>query len=223
MNELEEMEELYRAEEDRQYEATHLWVISYSDFITILMIFFLMLFAHRVWAKKVFWENTREAQMRAAQEAQKGMVQRLARLASVEVAAQRIDIHLPDALLFESGRADLKDTAQLLLASISPDLAHFKGEIVVEGHTDNTPLGPRSKFKSNWELSIARSFSVIKTLTENGVDPEHVSARGYGPYRPRVANDTPEHRAENRRIEIVLMNPSTGGNATPAPILGRGR
>jgi chemotaxis protein MotB len=206
-NDEENLTDAFSADEDRIHEATHLWVISYSDFMTILMIFFLVLFAHRVWAKKVFWEDQRVAQLRAAQESQKGMVQRLTRLASVEVAAERIDIHLPDALLFESGRADLKGSAGNLLAQISPDLAGFKGEIVVEGHTDDQPLGARSRFKSNWELSVARAFSVIQSLTQNGVDPQHLSARGYGAYRPRAPNDSPDHRAENRRIEIILLNP----------------
>jgi len=194
-------------DDDQAHEAAHLWVISYSDFMTILMIFFLVLFAHRVWAKKVFWENEKAAQIRSLQEAQKGMVQRLNKLANVDVAAERINIHLPDALMFQSGRADLKDSARSLLAGISPDLSAFKGEVVVEGHTDNEPLGSRSRFKSNWELSIARAFSVIKCLTENGVDPQHLSARGYGEYRPRSPNDTPEHRAENRRIEVILLSP----------------
>jgi chemotaxis protein MotB len=207
MSDFEHLNESFTSDEEQQYDSTHLWVISYSDFMTILMIFFLMLFAHRVWAKKIFWEDQRVAQLRAVQESQKGMVQRLTRLASVEVQAQRIDIHLPDALLFESGHADLKDSAHDLLRQISPDLAAFKGEIVVEGHTDNQPLGRHNKFASNWELSVARAFSVIRSLTQDGVDPEHLSARGYGAYRPRAPNDTAEHRAENRRIEIVLMSP----------------
>lgn len=207
MNELErDLNELHE-EEDRQFESSHLWVISYSDFMTILMIFFLMLFAHRVWVKKVFWEDERVAKLRAAQEAQKGMVQRLNRLADVEVQSQRINIHLPDALLFDSGRAELKDTARELLGSISPELAAFQGDIIVEGHTDDRPVSKRSKFPSNWELSVARAFSVIQCLNANGVDPQHVSARGYGQYRPRAPNDTPEQRSENRRIEIVLLNP----------------
>jgi chemotaxis protein MotB len=209
MNEKDELSELSEGlrDDEPSYEISHLWVISYSDFITILMIFFLMMFAHRVWAKKVFWENERVAQLRAAQEAQKGMVQRLTRLASVEVQAQRIDIHLPNALLFESGRSELKDSARQLLAQISPDLAAFKGDIVVEGHTDNQPVGRASKYPSNWELSVARAFSVIQCLTQNGVDPKNLSARGYGEHRPRASNETPEKRAENRRIEVILLNP----------------
>jgi len=186
---------------------TQLWVISYSDFMTILMIFFLMLFAHRLWAKKVSWDTRQVLQLRAAQEAQSGMVQRLNRLANVDAQAERIDIHLPDALLFESGRAELRDSAQALIGQIIPELKGFQGEIVVEGHTDNQPLGPHSPYASNWELSVARAFSVIRCMTDDGVDPARLSARGYGPYRPRVLNDSAEHRAANRRIEIVLLNP----------------
>lgn len=203
----EEVPESSWVDDEQEYEKAHLWVISYSDFMTILMIFFLMLFAHRLWAKKASWEAERVSHLRAARESQKGMVQRLTRLVNVEVQAERIDIHLPDALLFDAGRADLRASAQGLLAQLAPELAAFSGEIVVEGHTDDQPLGPRARYRSNWELSVARAFSVIRCLTENGADPAKLSARGYGPYRARSPNDTPEHRAENRRIEIVLLNP----------------
>jgi chemotaxis protein MotB len=186
-------------------DATYLWVISYSDFMTILMIFFLMLFAYRVWSKEASWEAERVRLQELAREAQTGLVQRLSRMTSIDVKAQRINIHLPDALLFEPGHADLKDSAKNLLHEMSPELAHFKGDILVEGHTDNQPLGQHARYATNWELSVARAFSVIHYLTSHGVDPEHISARGYGPYRPRVSNDTPTHRAENRRIEIVLL------------------
>jgi chemotaxis protein MotB len=191
---------------DREQDLTHLWVISYSDFMTILMIFFLMLFAHRVWAKKIFWEDKRVQQLRALQEAQGGMVQRLSKLATIDVQAERIDIQLPDALLFASGRAELHDSAKALLGKIVPELNRFNGDIVVEGHTDDLPLGAHSPYASNWELSVARAFSVITFLTEQGADPTKISARGYGPYRPRVPNISPENREMNRRIEIVLLN-----------------
>ena len=196
--------------EDNNEELTQLWVISYSDFMTILMIFFLDVFAHRVWVKKVFFAEGREQQMRAVQEGQSGMVERLSKLASIDVQAERIDIQLPDALLFTSGHADLQDSAQGLLAKIAPELNRFNGDIVVEGHTDDLPLGHHSVFKSNWELSVARAFSVITFLTDHGVDPTKVSARGYGPYRPRVPNISDENREMNRRIEIVLLNQRKG-------------
>ncbi len=200
----------FRVTDDQETELTHLWIISYSDFMTILMIFFLMLFAHRVWAKKVSWEERRVARMRAVQEGQSGMVQRLSKLASIDVQAERIDIQLPDALLFKIGRADLQDSAKKLLTQMAPELVKFSGDIVVEGHTDDLPLSIHSAFRSNWELSVARAFSVITYLIANGIDPTRVSARGYGPYRPRVPNISPENREMNRRIEVVLLNPKKG-------------
>ena len=203
------LEDLYQADGGDD-EHTHLWIVSYSDFMTILMIFFLMLFAHRVWVKKVAWEDRRVEQLRAAQEAQVGMIQRLSKLATIDVKAERIDIQLPDALLFSSGHANLQDSAKGLLGRIAPELKSFSGEIVVEGHTDDLPLGPHAPYKSNWELSVARAFSVITYLTSQGIDPTKISARGYGPYRPRVPNISPENREMNRRIEVVLLNPKKG-------------
>ena len=60
---------------------------------------------------------------------------------------------------------------------------------------DDLSLGPHSPYKSNWELSVARAFSVITFLTSQEVDPAKISARGYGPYRPRVPNTSPANRA----------------------------
>ena len=196
-------------EQDRRNDIdnSHLWVISYSDFMTILMIFFLMLFAHRVWEKKMSWEAHRVSSLRAVQESQRGMVQRLSRLTTLDVSAQRINIHLPDALLFDAGRSELRSSAELLLQKLGPELIAFPGELIVEGHTDDLPPGARALYASNWELSVARSFSVIRCLTAAGVPAAKLSARGYGEYRPRAKNDSPEGRAANRRIEIVLINP----------------
>jgi chemotaxis protein MotB len=78
---------------------------------------------------------------------------------------------------------------------------------VVEGHTDNKPLGPtlKERFPSNWELSTARAAAVVRFLQEEGLlQPERLSARGYSFYRPLATNDTEEGRHQNRRIEIIL-------------------
>lgn len=193
--------------DNNEDESSHLWIVSYSDFMTILMIFFLILFAHRLWEKKVSWEERRFQQLRAPQEAQAGMVQRLNKLVTLDVQAERVNIQLPGALLFTSGRAELQPDAVALLKKIAPELRAFQGDIVVEGHTDDLPPGARAQFHTNWELSVARSFSVIKLLTQAGLDPSKISARGYGEHRPRVPNLSPENRELNRRIELVLLNP----------------
>ena len=75
----------------------------------------------------------------------------------------------------------------------------------VEGHTDNIPI-QTARFPSNWELSVARAVNVVKYFAEvSNIDPQRLSAVGYGESRPVVANDTPANRMKNRRVEILLI------------------
>ncbi len=78
-------------------------------------------------------------------------------------------------------------------------------EMVVEGYTCNVPVRGDGKYKSNWELSAARAFSVVRYFTTQGIKPSELSAIGYGAYRPKYPNDTKENRAMNRRIEINVI------------------
>lgn len=71
-------------------------------------------------------------------------------------------------------------------------------------YTDDDPIR-HSGFASNWELATERALQVVKVLTENGMKPTALSAAGYGEFDPVVANDSPDHKAKNRRIEIVLQ------------------
>jgi chemotaxis protein MotB len=78
--------------------------------------------------------------------------------------------------------------------------------IRVEGNTDNVPIHT-AQYPTNWELSAARAIGVARYLVEHdGLDPYRVSAAGYGEFRPRVPNDTDDHRQQNRRVDIVLLN-----------------
>jgi chemotaxis protein MotB len=78
--------------------------------------------------------------------------------------------------------------------------------LTIEGHTDNVPI--RSKrFPSNWELSAARATTILRLFIQCGYDPKKLSAAGCGPYRPIAPNNTPEGRAKNRRVEIVIHLP----------------
>ncbi len=123
----------------------------------------------------------------------------------IESLEDRIVLRLKDRLVFAPGSATLTPAAKRILDSLGDIFRLFDGEIVVAGHTDDTPIrgGP---FKSNWELSAARAVSVVEyLLKKNYVLPEQISAVGYGPSRPLYPNDTPEHRAANRRVEIILL------------------
>ncbi|MCL2102355.1 MAG: flagellar motor protein MotB, partial [Fibromonadales bacterium] len=123
----------------------------------------------------------------------------------VDVTEKGIAIMLRDPVGFASGSADLKEQGQEILKDISdvvkdnPDL-----KVRVEGHTDNVPISS-ARFRSNWELSSARSLSVVQLFSaQTGIKPENMSAVGYGEYRPIAPNANPEDRAKNRRIQIFV-------------------
>jgi chemotaxis protein MotB len=110
-------------------------------------------------------------------------------------------------IIFDSGKATIKSDAYSTLNKVAdvlkenvPDL-----NVGIEGHTDNRPIKV-SGWKSNWELSTARALSVLHYLTDKrGIDPERLSAVGYGEYRPVASNDTNSGRRMNRRVEIVIL------------------
>ncbi len=117
----------------------------------------------------------------------------------------RMLIALESDVLFDSGKTSLKPAGQTALAKVAQVLAGITDrKYQVAGHTDNVPIRT-AKFPSNWELSTARAVEVVNFLIANGLKPQQVSAAGFGEFDPVVANDTPDHQAQNRRIEIVLM------------------
>jgi chemotaxis protein MotB len=117
----------------------------------------------------------------------------------------RMLIALDSDVLFDSGKTNLKPAGQAALAKLAPVLAGITDrKYQVAGHTDNVPIRT-ARFPSNWELSTARAVEVVNFLIANGMKPLQLSAAGFGEFDPVAANDTPDHRAQNRRIEIVLQ------------------
>ncbi len=115
-------------------------------------------------------------------------------------------ITITESVLFDPGSAVLKPEAIPVLLELSKVLKSVPNDLRVEGHTDNVPIST-PKYPSNWELSAARAASVAKFLIKRGnIDPRRISIAGYGPYKPIVPNDTPEHRALNRRVDIVVLS-----------------
>ena len=117
----------------------------------------------------------------------------------------RMLIQLPNDVLFDSGKTAVKPDGQAALAKVAQVLSGIADrKFIVAGDTDDVPIHT-SRFPSNWELSTARAVEVTKLLVQSGVKPEVLAAAGYGEWDPMAPNDTPEHRAQNRRIEIVLQ------------------
>lgn len=116
-----------------------------------------------------------------------------------------VTVEIKDAILFESGSAQLKDSGIELLEKLEGLLNDFDNDIVVEGHTDNVPLN-NATYPSNWELSAARAVAVLRYLNEvQNVDPTRLSARGYGEYAPIEPNDKPDNRRKNRRVNLLIV------------------
>ncbi len=111
---------------------------------------------------------------------------------------------------FDEGSADLNidETRETLLRLSdffkSPELNNRRFRI--EGHTDNTPVAPDSKFLSNWELSASRAMNVLHYLADYGVDENRFSIAGYADTRPKFSNDSPVSRAYNRRVDIIILD-----------------
>ncbi len=122
----------------------------------------------------------------------------------VEVTETGIAIMLRDPVGFASGSADLKEQGKNILADVGNIIKKNEGlKVRVEGHTDDVPIAGR--YRSNWELSSARSLSVVELLSkETGIQPQNMSAVGYGEFRPIVPNTSPENRSKNRRIQIFV-------------------
>ena len=124
----------------------------------------------------------------------------------VEMAERGVVITFVAEILFNSGKAKLREEASPLLDKVNKVLKETVpgNSIGIEGHTDNVPIKV-SGWKSNWELSTARALSVLHYLEKKGVDPRRMSAIGYGEYKPVASNDSASGRQKNRRVEIVIL------------------
>ncbi|HUI64440.1 MAG TPA: OmpA family protein [Bacteroidota bacterium] len=116
-----------------------------------------------------------------------------------------ITVHIMEELLFASGSAEIKTSSMPTLDSLARVLRTLPNDVRVEGHTDNVPINT-SLYPSNWHLSVARAVSIAYYLIqEHSLKPEKVAAVGYAEYQPLVPNDSDEHRAQNRRVDIVIL------------------
>jgi chemotaxis protein MotB len=123
----------------------------------------------------------------------------------VSQSVHGIAIEINASVLFASGQASLEPGSVKALRAVGGVLAKVPNDIQVEGFTDNTPINTVA-FPSNWELSTARASSVVRLLAESGAPTDRLVAVGYGEFRPVDTNSTPEGRARNRRVTIMILS-----------------
>ena len=120
----------------------------------------------------------------------------------------KLTVNMVDAILFDSGKAEVKADGLAVLQKVVDILKTVKDKTIrIEGHTDNVPIrgALTAKYATNWELSAARAINVTRFLQKQGLDPMLLTAAAYGEYKPVAPNDSEEGKAKNRRIEIVLV------------------
>lgn len=211
------------------------WLTTYSDMVTLLLCFFVLLYAFSNLDQERF--SGVMASFRGGSGVLEGgntmpgnieehnlgvLADRIEELArdnnlesgiTVSIEERGLIIRLKDQVLFDPGKADLKPESREILHSIAgilQDEEFIDKFIKVEGHADTTPVNPADGYPTNWELSTARATNVLRFLVEeNNIAGERISASGYSYYKPIVPNDTSENKAQNRRVDIVILRSSS--------------
>ncbi|HBT48375.1 MAG: Flagellar motor protein [Caldanaerobacter subterraneus] len=225
-----------RLEEDESKPNKDRWVLTYSDMMSLLLVFFVVLYSISTvnatrfaqlaqilsktlgGTKYVIGEYSGESmvpgnlgdenELAKVQEQLNALVEKhnLQKMVTSRIDERGLVISLQDTLLFDLGSAEVRPEEKEVLIKIGSILKDLPNYIRVEGFTDDIPIN-NQKFASNWELSVIRATNVLKILVnEVGIEPQRISAAGYGEYRPIVPNDSEEHRRLNRRVDIVIMN-----------------
>jgi len=193
------------------------WLITYSDMVTLLLAFFLLMYSFSVMSQghqdelveelRGVTQNQAQAAKSKAEleEAARKIAQELEKAAAfVESTETEVTVGLSSAVTFASGDAVLATEGDAALSKAAKILKGLPNVVRIEGHTDDVPMRG-GKFPSNWHLSAARAQSVVRLLMREGLDPRRIQVIGYADVRPRQSNETSEGRAANRRIEIKLI------------------
>jgi len=133
----------------------------------------------------------------------------------VKVSPGQIRLQMHASMLFDTGEANLAESAEAPLRDLTKLLQNYPGRVEVAGHSDDIPI-TGGRYHSNWELSSARAASVVESLIAMGIPASRLHATGYADTRPISSNATPEGRAKNRRVEfIVEMGPELLDHPVP--------
>eukprot|EP01047_Picozoa_sp_COSAG01_P000222 COSAG01_NODE_3_length_63519_cov_1591.007663_40_plen_283_part_00 len=132
---------------------------------------------------------------------------------TVEYTDMQLELSFGDAVFFDTGSASIKMSGESINFILANLFKKTNSQILIEGHTDNIPIHNK-QYPSNWELSTARSAAVVRSLVNKGLNPSRFAALGFGEFQPVVDNNSPENRAKNRRVKIILKPKDIKPNTT---------
>lgn len=207
------------------------WLVSYSDFITLLFAFFVVMYSvsqvneskYRSLTETLSAAFANQPQPEALEGSQENTLAELNSLSEsitnaldgfpvqgqVAMGANEnwVELTLSSELLFSSGSAEPSEEALTVFSELATLLEPFDNEIQIVGHTDNVPIR-NSEFANNWSLSSARAVAIVDYLSFQGINPDQMSAVAFGEYRPVADNTTAEGRALNRRVVLRISDQS---------------
>lgn len=231
-------------EGDDEHRQDERWLVTYADMITVLLIFFIVLYSlsakisaknFEKLAKSLNTSISAKKQTPKATDPFTPDIEQNAELAEestvikralapfegksqvkVDLAPKGLVISLADTSFFDLGSTDLKPEGKAALLKIATAIATVSNAISVEGHTDSTKATGNGN--SNWVIAATRAANVAQFLSESGKIPaKRFQVISYAEFRPLFPNDTPEHRAMNRRVDIVIQESAPKPAMTPRP------
>ncbi len=159
------------------------WMTTYSDLVTQLLIFFVMMFALAATLNEL---QLREIKRRLEVYSERSNLEHVINL---EINPKGLVISLSEKLMFDSGAAEIYPEAKTILSDISGEIIDIPNDVRIEGHTDSVPIAT-DEFPSNWELSTSRATTIARYLIEDlSFPPGRISAGGYSKYHPAVETD----------------------------------
>ena len=187
------------------------WMVSYLDVLTILLILFVAMAAQTLQSstkKPAAVAPVAKTPVVAGPSAAMAAIQKeleQTRL-DVQIDSRGVVVSLPQALLFQPGEDKINADALTTVKAIGDVLNKIPNNVSLVGHTDATPIH-NQRFTNNWELAAARGLRLLELLSSKyGIEESRLSVESFGSYDPKSSNDTPDGRASNRRVEIVILD-----------------
>jgi chemotaxis protein MotB len=182
------------------------WLISYTDIVTVLLILFIAVAAQSLQDHAVHAATANPHSHDSVPALQQTQQRLQEQGLDLRREPRGLIISLPQAVLFGSGDDRINPLAFPMVSRIAAVLRDIQNKVTLVGHADAIPIH-NQRFKSNWELSAARSLNLLELLaTEYGIDESRLSIQSFGSYSPKDSNETESGRAENRRVEILILN-----------------
>ncbi|MBW2078705.1 MAG: flagellar motor protein MotB [Deltaproteobacteria bacterium] len=221
--------------ENKNTSSAPAWMVTYSDMVTLLLTFFVLMLSMAEMDKVKFERAVMSLQSafgiirnKPPEETKKDVVIPIVEAISMEMLQRvyqqlmrdleslklnenielvkdrgAVILRVKEKVLFDLGSSRMKEEARPVVRKVTELVAPLPFHMRIEGHADNQSYGPSDM--SNWDLSAQRAIEILKFIAQNDLlHLDRVSAVGYGDTKPLVPNDTPEHRALNRRVEFVL-------------------